>query len=131
MISPEFKENLHKYMTGILQNKGHKMLAIHAMPDHVHILAGVRPNQALSDLVKEIKASSSNWINSTGFLNQKFRWQNGFGAFACNMRTVPRVISYIRNQESHHSNLKFNEEYRSFLRQFSDEVDVRDLFDEI
>ncbi len=82
LIKNEWKDELYKYITGIIQNHNHKLLQINGMPDHIHILFGMRPKQSLSDLMKQVKQDSSKWINSKGFVNGKFSWQAGFGAFS-------------------------------------------------
>lgn len=82
LIQKEWQEELYKYITGIIQNQGHKLLQINGMSDHLHIFFGMRPNQSLSDLIKKVKGDSSLWINEKGFLKNKFSWQSGFGAFS-------------------------------------------------
>lgn len=128
VIGKAWKEELHKYITGIIQNQGHKLLAIHAMPDHVHILFGMRPSQSLSGLLQDIKADSSQWINNQKFAGEKFSWQEGYGAFSYGKLDVSRVIRYIENQEEHHRKKTFSEEYREFLDEFDIVYDERYVF---
>ncbi len=128
LITDLWKEELYKYMTGIIQNKEHKMLQINSMPDHIHILIGLRPTQGLSDLVKVVKQESTNWINDKKFTPKKFNWQKGFGGFSYTKSDVPRVINYIQNQETHHRKIKFLDEYVEMLRAHEIEYDEKYLF---
>jgi putative transposase len=128
VISPTWKEELYKYITSIFQENDHKLLIINGMPDHVHILIGLRPKQALSDIIREVKASSSKWINEKGFLNTKFEWQEGFGAFSYGKSDLPKIIKYIENQEEHHRVKTFREEYIQFLEAFEIEFDEKFIF---
>ena len=108
VIRKAWKEDLYKYMTGIIQNHGHKVLAINGMPDHVHILFGMRPTQSLSELMQDVKGDSSKWINQNRLVKGKFSWQEGYGAFSYSKSHVDRVIKYILNQEKHHIRKTFN-----------------------
>ena len=96
------------------------------MPDHVHILIGINPRQSISDLMQDVKGCSSKWINEKGFLNQKFEWQDGYGAFSYGRSQVDAVINYINNQEIHHKKVTFRDEYLSFLQKF--EIDYKEEF---
>jgi REP element-mobilizing transposase RayT len=125
LIQDSWREELNKYITGILTNNGHKLLSISGMPDHVHVLFGMRPIQSLSDLMKEIKGSSSSWINQKRFVRGKFSWQEGFGAFSYGKSQINNVIHYIQNQENHHKKQTFAEEYLEFLKLFEIEFDER------
>jgi len=102
LIQPEWKDQLQKYITGIVQNHGHKMLAINNMPDHLHLFFGFRPTQSLSELMQIVKGESSEWINKQSFTPATFRWQEGYGAFSYSRSHVKPVIKYILNQEEHH-----------------------------
>ena len=128
MIKGVWKDDLHKYMTGIIQNHGHKVLQINGMPDHVHILIGMRPTQSLSDLMKQLKQDSSKWINESRFVNGRFSWQAGYGAFSYTKEQVPMIIDYIKNQEEHHRQQSFTEEYLEFLKKFGIDYDERYIF---
>jgi len=128
LIQKEWKERLHKYITGIIQNYGHKMLAINSMPDHLHIFFGFRPNQSLADLMRIVKGESSEWINNQQFNGSVFRWQEGYGAFSYSRSQVQTVTNYILNQEEHHKKRTFSEEYEEFLKNFEIEYDERYLF---
>ena len=122
------EEELYKYITGIIRNQGHKLLAINGMPDHVHILIGMRPVQSLSDLLQDIKGDSSKWINQKKFVKGRFSWQEGFGAFSYSKSHVDNVIEYIKNQKEHHKKRSFIEEYLDFLEKFNVDYDERYIF---
>ena len=128
IIQRDWKDELYKYITGIVQNNKHKMLAINGMPDHVHILFGFRPSQSLSDLMQDIKGSSSKWINEKRFIKGKFSWQEGYGAFSYSKSDLPNVIQYIKNQEEHHKKRSFIEEYEDLLKEFEIDYDERFVF---
>ena len=131
VISPTWKYELYAYMTGIIQNYGHKLLVINGMPDHVHLLIGMRPTQSLSDLMKNLKQDSSKWINENRKTRAHFNWQEGYGAFSYGKSQLPIIIEYIENQENHHHKRTFLEEYRRFLDLFEVEYDERFLFKEL
>ncbi|WP_018630142.1 IS200/IS605 family transposase [Niabella aurantiaca] len=128
LIEHSWKDELYKYITAIVQNKTHKLLIINGMPDHLHILIGMRPTQSLSDLLQHIKGDSSKWINERRFIKGKFEWQEGYGAFSYSKSQVPGVITYIKNQEQHHSKKNFREEYLDLLKQFEIEYDEQYIF---
>lgn len=128
LIRPAFKEELQKYMTGILTNRNQKTLAVNCMPDHTHLLIGTTPHVALSDLVRDIKAGSSHFINEKRWVRGKFQWQEGFGAFSYSRSNLDPVIRYIQNQEKHHAKTSFRKEYLEFLNRFRVEYDERYLF---
>jgi len=107
LIKPTFKEELYKYITGIVKNQKQKLISINGMPDHVHILIGLRPQMALADLVREIKADSSNFINREKLVHGRFSWQEGYGAFSYGHSQLDTIIRYIQNQEKHHSRRSF------------------------
>jgi REP element-mobilizing transposase RayT len=130
LVSKQHKEELYKYMTGIIRNKGQKLLAIDGMPDHVHIFVGMTPDIAISDLVKEVKRCTTNWVNEEKeWYRGKFYWQEGFGAFSYSRSHIDRVVKYIHNQEAHHKRRTFKEEYIGFLKKFEVEYDERYLFE--
>ncbi len=128
LIQPEWKDELYKYITGIIQGYDHKMLAINGMSDHIHIFFGMRPTQSLSDLLQYIKGGSSKWINEKRFLKQKFEWQSGYGAFSYSKSQCPIIINYIQNQEIHHHRITFLKEYKTFLEKFGVDYDDRYIF---
>lgn len=131
IIQKEWKVELYKYITGIIQSHNHKLLIINGMPDHIHVLFGMRPTQSLSDLMQDIKGSSSKWINERKFTETKFEWQQGFGAFSYSKSEIQNVMAYIQNQESHHSRKSFKDEYTELLNEFAVEYDERFLFQEL
>ena len=118
LIKPPFKEDVYKYITGIVKKQGQKLIAINGMPDHVHILIGLRPSMALADLVQEIKVDSTNFINKNRWVHGKFSWQEGYGAFSYGHSQLTTIIKYIQNQEHHHKRRSFEREYLSLLRKF-------------
>lgn len=126
LIQKEWKTEMYRYVSGIIQNHKHKVLAINGMSDHVHLLFGMRPNQSLSDLMQDIKSSSSRWINEKKLVKGKFEWQAGYGAFSYSKSHVSQVISYIQNQEKHHQSRTFMEEYKDFLVKF--DIDYKEQF---
>ena len=128
IISDSWKNELYKYITGIIKNNKHKPLAINGMPDHIHILFGLRPAQSISDLLQDIKGSSSKWINEKKFVKRKFSWQEGYGAFSYRKSDIPQIINYIRNQQEHHRRKSFTEEYLELLKEFNIDYDERYIF---
>ena len=129
LIQKEWREELHKYIAGIIQNKDHKLLAINTMPDHIHILIGMKPDISLSELVRDLKANSSKWINENRFFLGKFQWQKGYGAFSYSLSQRNDVIQYINTQEEHHKRALFKEEYLRLLEKFDVEYDPKYLFE--
>ncbi|PIF32012.1 REP element-mobilizing transposase RayT [Flavobacterium sp. 9] len=131
LISTVWKDEVYKYITGIVTNKEQKLIVINGMPDHVHILIGLKPNKSISDLVRDIKANSSKFINDKKWVNGKFEWQTGFGAFSYSHSQLTNVIKYIRNQEEHHKTKTFKEEYIEFLKLFDVDFKNEYLFEEV
>jgi len=128
VIHRSWEEELYRYITGIVQNHGHKVLAINGMPDHVHLFFGMRPSQSLSDLMQVVKGDSSKWINSKKFVPGRFSWQEGYGAFSYSKSHVPNVIDYVRNQEEHHRTRTFLDEYHDLLEKFGVSFEERYSF---
>lgn len=131
IIQSKWKEDLYKYIAGIIQNNNHKLLAINGIPDHIHILIGLRPAQSISDLMKEVKQSSSKWINDNKLTDGHFEWQEGYGAFSYGKSQISQVINYIQNQELHHKKKTFKEEYLDFLEKFEIDYDEKFVFKEL
>ena len=129
LIAKENREELHKFITGIVTNRGQKLFAVFAMPYHFHILFIIGPTILISDLVRDIKAGSSKFINDNNWINGKFNWQEGYGAFSYSKSSVDSVVKYILNQEEHHKKKKFKEEYLGLLEKFEIEYDQKYLFD--
>ena len=131
LIRREWKIELHKYITGIVKNEKHKLIAINSMPDHIHMLIGLKPDTALSDLVRDVKANSSRFVNEKRWVKGRFNWQEGFGAFSYSHSEVDSVVKYIQNQEKHHSKKTFREEYDAMLKAFQIEYNEKYVFEEI
>ena len=125
-IQASWEEELYKYISGIVRNKEQKMLAINGMPDHIHFLIGIRPSCCLSDLVREIKKSSNEFVNYNKY--SKFQWQEGYGAFSYSHSALGNVIAYINNQKEHHKKQTFRDEYKDFLTKFQIEHKDEYLF---
>lgn len=126
LIQENWEEELYQYIKGIVQNKDQKLLAINGMPDHIHILIGLKPSCCISDLVREIKKSSTAFINEKKFTNIKFNWQEGYGAFSYSHSSLNNVVNYVLNQKSHHRKRSFKEEYTEFLEKF--EIEYKDEY---
>src|SRR5690606_6233636 len=130
LISLKWKTKLYQYITGIITNKNQKLMIINGMPDHLHLLIGLKPDCNLSDLVRDIKANSSKWINENKLLPGKFEWQTGFGAFTVGQSQIQTVINYILNQEEHHRKKTFREEYIEFLNAYQIDYKMEYIIDE-
>jgi len=130
LIGADWKQELYKYIIGIIQKQKHKVIIINGVADHLHILIGFRPHQSLAELVQDIKGSSSKWINEKKFLKIKFAWQEGYAAFSYSQSHLDKVIHYIARQEIHHKKKNFSEEYKEFLKAFKVEFDERYLLSE-
>ncbi len=128
MIAEPWKDDLYKYITAIIQNNDHKLLQINGMPDHIHILFGMRPVQSLSELMKQVKQDSFKWIIQNRLLKGKFSWQKGYGAFSYSKSQLPKVIKYILNQEEHHKRRTFREEYLALLEAHEVDYEERYIF---
>ena len=128
-INESFREELQKYIAGIIDNNKQKLFAIYCMPDHVHILVSMKPALAISDFVRDIKASSSSFIKEKKWVNSLFRWQEGFGAFTYHKSQANNVVDYILNQPENHRKKAFKEEYINFLKEYQIEYDEKYLFE--
>ena len=128
LIPKEHKAELHGYIMGIVKNKKQTIIQINSMPDHVHILVGITPDTAISDLVRDIKAHSSKFINKKRWVVGRFEWQEGFGAFSYAQSQLGDVVNYIKNQERHHIRKTFREEYLEILKRFNVNYDERYVF---
>jgi len=129
LISKRWQEDLHKYIAGIVRNKEQKSIIVGGMPDHIHVFIGLRPSMAISDIVRDIKNNSSNFINEIGFVKGKFLWQEGYGAFSYSHSQIGNVYNYVLNQENHHHIKTFKEEYFEFLKEFEIEFNEKYLFE--
>lgn len=128
LIRPEFKEELYKYITGIVRNQRQKLIAINGMTDHVHILIGLKPAMALADLVRDIEADSSVFINRKNWVCGRFSWQEGYGAFSYGHSQLDTIIRYIQNQEQHHRRRTFKDEYLTWLKKFEVPFEEKYIF---
>lgn len=129
LLAREWRDNVFKYMSGIIKNKGHKPIIVNGVSDHVHAFIGLKPSMALSDLVRDVKNNSTNFINDNNWINGNFSWQEGYGAFSYSHSQIENVYNYILTQEVHHAKQTFKEEYMDFLRKFEVKHDVRYLFE--
>lgn len=128
LIHSEWEDELYKYITGIVQNKSHKMIAIKGMPDHLHMLVGFRPVDHISEFIKVVKGESSKWVSEKSFVSRRFTWQEGYGAFSYSRSHIDRVYHYIMNQKEHHQTRRFLEEYRELLKKFKVDFNERYIF---
>ena len=129
LVSESNRESLEKYICGIVSNKKSKPLAIYCNPDHTHILIGLHPSISISDIARDIKASSSKWINEGNWMLGKFKWQEGFGAFTYSKPQIDVVVKYILNQAEHHKKTRFKEEYVIFLNKYEIDYNEKYLFE--
>lgn len=130
-IADEWEDRLQKYITGIVQGNGHKLLAINNMPDHLHLFVGLNPKQSISELMKLVKGDSSEFINKEGFTQRKFQWQDGYGAFSNSRSQIDGVVKYILNQKEHHSKKTFREEYLEILKDYAVDYDEKYIFQDL
>jgi len=129
LIMESWKDDLHKYIAGIIKGKNQKPIIVNGMPDHIHAFIGLKPPMPISDIVRDIKNNSSNFINDKGLVPGHFSWQEGYGAFSYSHSHINKVFQYILNQEQHHMKKTFRQEYIGFLKKFEIEYDERYLFD--
>ena len=131
LLKKEIRENLYRYITGIIKNENQKLLAIGGVSDHIHLLIGLKPDKKISELVKEIKANSSRWINENHLINERFEWQSGYAVFSYTNSQQRVLIDYILNQETHHKEKTFREEYVKVLNEFNVEYEEKYLFEQV
>lgn len=124
----EHKDELYKYINGTIKNLAHKPIVINGMSDHIHILVGLNPNQSISDLVRDVKRSSSIFINEKNWFRGNFNWQAGYGGFSYGRSQLDDICKYIKNQELQHQKITFRKEYTSFLKKFEIEYEEQFLF---
>ena len=129
LLAKEWRQEVFKYMAGIIKNKGHKPIIINGADDHVHVFIGLKPSMALPDLARDIKNNSSNFINENRWVKGKFNWQEGYGAFSYGHSQVEALYNYIQNQEAHHAKQSFQDEYLDLLKRFKVDYDTKYLFD--
>jgi putative transposase len=131
VIRPEWEDRLHKYIAGIVQHNGHKLLAINSVTDHLHLLVGLTPKQSISDMMRLVKGDSSEFINKEQLTKQKFNWQEGYGAFSHSRSQIDDVIKYILNQKEHHKKKTFREEYLKMLQDFQVDFNEQYIFQDL
>jgi REP element-mobilizing transposase RayT len=131
IINQDWEIRLQKYITGTVQNNGHKLLAINTIPDHVHLLVGLNPKQSISELMRLVKGDSAEFVNKEGFTRRKFQWQEGYGAFSNSRLQIDAVVKYILNQKEHHALKTFREEYLGILKDYAVDFDERYVFKEL
>ena len=129
LLHKDWRTEVFKYMSGIIRNKGQKPIIVNGVSDHVHVFIGLKPSMPLSDLVRDVKNNSSNFINDHPWVRGRFSWQEGYGAFSYSHSALENVYNYILNQEQHHHDQTFQEEYMDFLEKFEVEHDVKYLFE--
>ncbi|MBS1555390.1 MAG: IS200/IS605 family transposase [Bacteroidetes bacterium] len=129
LLLKPWREEVFKYMAGIINEKGQKSIIVNGVTDHVHVFVGLKPSVALADLVRDVKNNSSNFINKKRFVQGRFSWQEGYGAFSYSYSQLDTVYKYILHQEEHHREKTFKEEYLEFLRKFEIEHDEKYLFE--
>jgi len=131
VIKPAWEERIHKYITGIIQNNGHKLLAINSAADHIHILIGLNPKQSISEIMQLVKGDSSEFINKEKLAAGRFQWQEGYGAFSNSQSQINAVIKYIANQKQHHQKKTFKEEYVELLKAYSIDYNEQYIFKDL
>lgn len=129
LLQKPWRDEVFKYISGIIKSKGQKPIIVNGVLDHVHVFVGLKPSINISDLIRDIKSSSTNFINSQKYIKGKFSWQEGYGVFSYSHSQIESVYNYILNQETHHYNRTFREEYIDFLRKFEIEYDEKFLFE--
>ena len=129
LIHSSFREELFKYISGIIKRKGQTPLAVNGTSDHIHIFVGIKPDKSVSDLVRDIKHFSTNFVKDKKLTRTKFLWQEGYAAFSYSHSQINSVIKYIINQEKHHKTKLFTEEYTEFMKKFKVEYDEKYLLD--
>ncbi len=130
VIHPEWEKYLHRYIIGIVQNNGHKLLVVNSVSDLLHLFVGLNPKQSISELMQFTKGDSSEFVNKKGFTKRKFHWQDGYGAFSNSRSQLDAVIKYILNQKEHHHKKTFREEYIGMLKDYGVDYDEKYIFHE-
>lgn len=126
LLQKPWRDEVFKYISGIIEAKGQKSIIVNGVADHVHVFVGLKPSMSIADLIRDIKNNSSKFINNQKFLGGKFSWQTGYGAFSYSQSQIEHVYSYILNQEEHHKKKTFREEYLDFLKKYK--VDFKEEF---
>jgi REP element-mobilizing transposase RayT len=129
LITREIEDELHKYLGGIIRGEGGTMLEVNGIEDHLHMIAKLKPTKAVSDILRNLKANSSKWLNEEKLKVRKFSWQDGYAAFTVSESQVPRVRQYIRRQKEHHRRIDFKAELLALLEKHRVEYDEQYLWD--
>ena len=129
LVAEAVRERVQQYLCGIVREAQHKPLAVYCMPDHLHLLVGLHPDQSIADLVQVVKANSSKWLNENRLLPGRFEWQRGYGAFSYARSQLDKVVHYILTQPAHHHQKSFREEYLELLQRFDVAYDPKYLFE--
>jgi len=128
-LQKTWRDQIFKYMAGITKNKGQKPIIVNGIADHVHLFIGLKPSMAISDLIRDVKNNTTNFINEQKWVRGKFSWQEGYGVFSYGHSQIKMVYNYILNQEEHHRKKTFKEEYIDFLNKFQISYEERFLFE--
>ncbi|TRX31873.1 IS200/IS605 family transposase [Flavobacterium sp. ZT3R18] len=129
LLQKPWRDEVFKYMAGIIKGKNQKSIIVNGVEDHVHLFIGLKPSMSISDLIRDVKNNTTNFINEQKFIQGKFSWQEGYGAFSYSHSQIDSVYQYIFNQEEHHHKKTFKEEYLDFLKKFEIEYDEKYLFE--
>lgn len=129
LLQKPWRDEVFKYIAGIIKNKGQKPIIVNGVADHAHLFFGLKPSMAVSDLIRDVKNNTSNFINEQGWVKGRFAWQEGYGAFSYGHSQIKRVYNYILHQEEHHRKKTFREEYLEFLEKFQIPYENRFLFE--
>ncbi len=129
LLQKPWRDEVYKYIAGIIKGKNQKSIIVHGVSDHIPVFVGLKPAMNISDLVRDIKNNSSNFINDNKWVKGKFAWQEGYGVFSYSQSQIENVYQYIANQEEHHSKKTFKDEYIEFLKKFNIEYNEKYLFD--
>ena len=128
LLDKKWRDEVFRYMAGIIKGKGRKPIIVNGVADHVHVFVGLKPSMSVSDLIRDVKNNSTNFINEKKFVKGKFSWQEGHGSFSYSHSQIEKVYNYILDQEEHHKKRTFREEYLKFLKEFNVEFDEKYLF---
>lgn len=131
LIQPSWQDELYKYITGIIQNRGNKVFAIGGVPDHLHIFMDISPTSSLSDLMRDVKTCATKWINKKKFNDERFQWQKGFAAFSYAKSQLHTVATYVEKQEEHHKKKSFHKEFTQCLERFEVPYEEKYLFKDL
>jgi putative transposase len=129
IIADKFRDDLHRYMYGIMTNDKVYPMSVGGWKDHVHVFFELPPKLNISDIMRMLKATSSKWINDNKMVHGKFNWQEGYGAFSYSKSQRNDVVKYIMNQEEHHKMKTFKEEYLAMMRDFDIKYEDKYMFE--